>query len=496
LTPEIEELPVLNRFTRRTFARLAGSAILAPTALSTLAPSASAQTAPTAPAARSFPKGFLWGSATASYQVEGAVHEEGRGVSIWDTFSHTPGKTNNGDTGDVADDHFHRYKEDVQLMKNLGLQTYRFSIAWPRIFPQGTGAPNPKGLDFYNRMLDALLAAGIQPFCTLYHWDLPQALEDKGGWQSRDTAEAFAQYAGYVAERLSDRVKHFMTMNEISSFVDIGYRDGRHAPGLKLPAAGVNQVRHHAILGHGLAVQAIRAHAKPGTKVGLAENANACVPIIETPEHIAAATKAMRETNAGYLNAIMEGRYTDAFLAHHGAAAPKFTAAEMKTIGSPVDFVGINIYTPTYVRADDSPAGFALIPPPKSYPHMMSPWLHVGPEALYWGPKLAAQVWGIKEIYVTENGASSADVLTPDGHVYDSDRVMYLRNYLTQLHRGVSEGVPVRGYFCWSLMDNYEWADGYAYRFGIHYVDFATQKRTPKMSAHFYREVISRNGLA
>jgi beta-glucosidase len=496
LTPEIEELPVLNRFTRRTFARLAGSAILAPTALSTLAPSASAQTAPTAPAARSFPKGFLWGSATASYQVEGAVHEEGRGVSIWDTFSHTPGKTNNGDTGDVADDHFHRYKEDVQLMKNLGLQTYRFSIAWPRIFPQGTGTPNPKGLDFYNRMLDALLAAGIQPFCTLYHWDLPQALEDKGGWQSRDTAEAFAQYAGYVAERLSDRVKHFMTMNEISSFVDIGYRDGRHAPGLKLPAAGVNQVRHHAILGHGLAVQAIRAHAKPGTKVGLAENANACVPIIETPEHIAAATKAMRETNAGYLNAIMEGRYTDAFLAHHGAAAPKFTAAEMKTIGSPVDFVGINIYTPTYVRADDSPAGFALIPPPKSYPHMMSPWLHVGPEALYWGPKLAAQVWGIKEIYVTENGASSADVLTPDGHVYDSDRVMYLRNYLTQLHRGVSEGVPVRGYFCWSLMDNYEWADGYAYRFGIHYVDFATQKRTPKMSAHFYREVISRNGLA
>jgi beta-glucosidase len=496
LTPEIEELPVLNRFTRRTFARLAGSALLAPTALSTLAPSASAQTAPTAPAARSFPQGFLWGSATASYQVEGAVHEEGRGVSIWDTFSHTPGKTNNGDTGDVADDHFHRYKEDVQLMKNLGLQTYRFSVAWPRVFPQGTGAPNPKGLDFYNRMLDELLAAGIQPFCTLYHWDLPQALEDKGGWQSRDTSEAFAQYAGYVAEHLSDRVKHFMTMNEISSFVDIGYRDGRHAPGLKLPPAGVNQVRHHAILGHGLAVQAIRAHAKPGTKVGLAENANACVPIIETPEHIAAAAKAMRETNAGYLNAIMEGRYTDAFLAHHGAAAPKFTAAEMKTIGSPVDFVGINIYTPTYVRADDSPAGFAVIPPPKSYPHMMSPWLHVGPEALYWGPKLMAQVWGVKEIYVTENGASSTDVLTPDGHVYDSDRVMYLRNYLTQLHRGVSEGVPVRGYFCWSLMDNYEWADGYAYRFGIHYVDFATQKRTPKMSAHFYREVISRNGLA
>ena len=486
---------MLNRFSRRTFARLFGAAAVTPATFS-LTSTASGQTPLPAAGARSFPKGFLWGSATASYQVEGAVHEDGRGVSIWDTFSHTAGKTNNGDTGDVADDHYHLYKEDIQLMKDLGLQTYRFSIAWPRVFPQGTGTPNPKGLDFYNRMLDTLLAAGILPFCTLYHWDLPQTLEDKGGWQSRDTAEAFASYAGYVAERLSDRVKHFMTMNEISSFVDIGYRDGRHAPGLKLPPAGINQVRHHAILGHGLAVQAIRAHAKPGTKVGLAENASATVPIIETPEHIAAAAKAYRESNAGYLTAIMEGKYTDAYLAHHGADAPKFTPADMHAIGSPVDFVGLNVYTASYVRADDSPAGFAHIPNPKSFPHMMSSWLHVGPEAIYWSPKLAAQLWNVKEIYITENGASSTDVLTPDGQVYDSDRVMYLRNYLTQLHRAVTEGVPVRGYFCWSLMDNFEWADGYAYRFGIHYVDFATQKRTPKMSAHFYKEVIRRNGLA
>ena len=487
---------MLKRFSRRTFARLFGSAALAPAALSNLATPTFGQSIKPAAGARSFPQGFLWGSATASYQVEGAVHEDGRGPSIWDTFSHTPGKTNNGDTGDVADDHYHLYKEDVALMKNLGLKTYRFSVAWPRVFPQGTGTPNPKGLDFYNRMLDELLAAGIQPYCTLYHWDLPQALEDKGGWQSRDTSEAFAHYAGYVAEHLSDRVHHFMTMNEIRSFVDIGYKDGKHAPGLKLSPAGVNQVRHHAILAHGLGVQAIRAHAKSGTKVGLAENATATVPIIETPEHIAAAAKAYRETNAGYLTAIMEGRYTDAYLAHHGAAAPKFTAADMRAIGSPVDFVGLNLYTPSYIRADDSPAGFAEIPEPKSFPHMMSNWLRVGPEALYWSPKLAAQLWNLKEIYITENGASSTDVLTPDGHIYDSDRVMYLRNYLTQLHRAVSEGVPVRGYFCWSLMDNYEWADGYAYRFGIHYVDFKTQKRTPKMSAHFYKEVITRNGLA
>ena len=488
---------MLNRFSRRTFARLFGAAALAPTALSNAATPASGEAPQQQPSTlRHFPQGFLWGSATASYQVEGAVSEDGRGPSIWDTFSHTSGKTNNGDTGDVADDHYHRYKEDVALMKSLGLKTYRFSTAWSRVFPQGTGTPNPKGLDFYNRLVDELLAANIQPYCTLFHWDLPQTLEDKGGWQSRDTSEAFANYAGHVAERLSDRVKHFMTLNEMSSFVDIGYRDGRHAPGLKLPPAGVNQVRHHAVLAHGLGVQAIRAHAKPGTKVGLAENASATVPVIETPEHIAAAAKAYREANAGYLTAAMEGRYTDAYLAHHGADAPKFTPADMKAIGSPVDFVGLNVYTPSYVRADDSPAGFAHVAPPKSYPHMMSPWLHVGPEALYWSPKLAAQLWNLKEIYITENGASSTDILTPEGHVYDSDRVMYLRNYLTQLHRAVSEGVPVRGYFLWSLLDNYEWADGYAYRFGIHYVDFKTQKRTPKMSAHFYKEVIARNGLA
>lgn len=486
---------MLNRFSRRAFAKLFGSAALAPAALPTFADTL-ADLSPTAPAPHSFPKTFLWGSATASYQVEGAANEDGRGPSIWDTFSHTPGKTKNGDTGDVADDHYHLYKSDIQLMKAMGLKTYRFSVAWSRVFPAGTGTPNPRGLDFYNRLVDELLANGIQPYCTLFHWDLPQALEDKGGWQSRDTSEAFANYAGYVAQRLSDRVNHFMTLNEMRTFVDVGYRDGVHAPGLRLPPAGVNQVRHHAVLAHGLGVQAIRAHAKPGTKVGLAENPDVCTPVIETAEHIAAARKAMREENAGYLTAIMEGKYTDAYLAHHGPDAPKFTPADMKAIGSPLDFVGLNIYTATYVRADSSPAGYAVVPPPASYPHMMSSWLLVGPQALYWGPKLTAETWGVKEIYITENGASSTDTLTPEGQVYDTDRVMYLRNYLTQLHRAVSEGVPVKGYFCWSFMDNYEWADGYAYRFGLHYVDFKTQKRTPKLSAHFYKEVIARNGLA
>lgn len=486
---------MINRLSRRAFGLLFGSAALAPSALRPAVSFASGfADQPSAPHA--FPKGFLWGSATASYQVEGAVHEDGRGPSIWDTFSHTSGKTNNGDTGDIADDHYHRYKEDIALMKAMGLKTYRFSVAWSRVFPSGAGTPNPKGLDFYNRVVDELLANGIQPYCTLFHWDLPQALEDKGGWQSRDTSEAFANYAGYVAQHLSDRVKHFMTLNEMRSFVDIGYRDGHHAPGLTLPPAGVNQVRHHAVLAHGLGVQAIRAHARAGTRVGLAENPEACAPVIENAEYIAAARKAFREENAGYLTAVMEGHYTDAYLEHHGANAPKFTPADMKAIGSPLDFVGLNIYTATWVRPDASPRGYAVIPSPQSYPHMMSSWLTVGPQALYWTPKFTADIWGVKELYITENGASSTDTLTPDGHVYDSDRVMYLRNYLTQLHRGVSEGIPVKGYFCWSFMDNYEWADGYAYRFGLHYVDFKTQKRTPKLSAHFYKEVISRNGLA
>src|SRR5512141_249001 len=273
-----------TRITRRDFAQVAGAAALgaaigSPVAASPAGPpQASAQPA-ASPQGRRFPDGFLWGTATASYQVEGAVKEDGRGPSIWDTFSHTPGKVVNNANGDVADDHYHRYKEDVQLMKSLGVKTYRFSIAWPRVFPQGSGQPNPKGLDFYNRLVDELLANDIQPFATLYHWDLPQALQDRvGGWEARATAQAFATYAGYVAERLSDRVKHIFTINEFGAFLELGYRLGIHAPGLKLPPRRFNQTRHHAVLGHGLAVQAIRANAKPGTKVGLAENMTVCVP--------------------------------------------------------------------------------------------------------------------------------------------------------------------------------------------------------------------------
>ena len=489
----------MKRISRRTFTKLAGGAALVSTAeLPSLGSNRTMQdNASRADTGREFPPGFIWGTATASYQVEGAVKEDGRGPSIWDTFSHTPGKVNSNSNGDVANDHYHLYKGDVQLMKALGAKAYRFSIAWPRVFPNGDGPANPKGLDFYNRLVDELLANGIEPYATLYHWDLPQSLQDRfGGWEGRDTAKAFADYAGYVAVRLTDRVKHIFTINEFSTFIEVGYRLGIHAPGLKLSGLRLNQARHHAVLGHGLAVQAIRASAKSGTKIGLAEDITIPVPIIETLPNVIAAERAMREMNAQYLTVIMEGKYTDWYLKSAGANAPKFTPEDLKIISSPLDFVGINVYLGDFVRADDSaPAGYIQVSHARSQPHASSFWLLVVPDSLYWGPRHVAKLWGVKEIYITENGCSAADDVSADGHVYDTDRVTYLRSYLTQLRRATQDNVPVRGYFLWSLMDNFEWADGYTNRFGIHYVDYATQKRTPKLSANFYREVIARNAI-
>ncbi len=440
----------------------------------------------------SFPKGFTWRTATASYQIEGAVNEDGRGPTNWDVFSHTPGKTFNGETGDVADDSYHRYAEDTQLLKNLGVGAYRMSLAWSRIFPDGRGQPNRKGVDHYSRVVDNLLESGIEPYITMFHWDLPAALP--GGWQNRDTAKAFADYAGYMAGQLSDRVKHIMTVNEIRCFTDLGHQVGIHAPGLKLAQAEVNQVRHHGVLAHGLGVQAIRAAAKRGTQVGIADNTTFYVPVIETPEHIAAAKKATREMNAMFLTAIMEGKYIDEYLAQEGANAPKVVAGDMEAIASPLDFVALNIYAPEWVRADDSPKGYATIPHIASSPHMASPWLIVGPEVGYWGVRQVSELWGPKTLYISENGASADDPVQ-NGRIDDADRVMYLRNYITSFHRAVAEGYPLKGYFLWSLMDNFEWADGYSKRFGIHYVDFKTQKRTPKLSAAWYREVIRRNAV-
>jgi beta-glucosidase len=440
--------------------------------------------------AKGFAPKFRWGAATSAYQIEGAVNEDGRGQSIWDVFSHTQGKILNGDTGDVACDSYHRYAEDTQLMKNLGMNSYRFSIAWPRIFPSGRGAPNPKGMDHYKRLVDNLLENGIEPHITLYHWDLPAALE--GGWQERSTAYAFADYAGYISDQLSDRVGHFITTNEFQSIVEGGYLGGLHAPGLRLPQAQVRQVGHHAVLAHGLAVQAIRARAKRAVKVGLAENTNSPVPVIETAENIAAARKAMRLMNRWYLTAILEGEYPEDNLTA-SSKRPTVEAGDMAIIHSPIDFVSLNIYAPTYVRAaPERPSGYAIVSMAKSHPSMGLAWLKMGPEAAYWTPRLVSELWKPKSLFISENGCPSSDILV-NGEVNDTDRVMFLRNYISNVQHAVRDGYPVDGYFAWSLLDNFEWAEGYSQRFGIHYVDFATQTRTPKLSALWLREVIKGN---
>jgi beta-glucosidase len=461
------------------------------------------------PGARRFPEGFRWGVATSAYQVEGAWDEDGKGVSIWDTYAHTPGNIRNDENGDVANDHYHRYREDVALIKSIGATAYRFSIAWPRIFPEGTGSPNRKGLDFYSRLVDALLEAGIEPFATLYHWDLPQALQDRhGGWQSVETAKAFADYAGHVAGQLGDRIRHFVTINELASFVEAGYQGvdvevggGRTvhigaAPGLRLTDAELKQVRHHAVLGHGLAVQAIRAHGPAGTKVGFAENISVAVPVVDTPACVEAAKAATRQGNAGFATVMLEGRYTDAYLASAGGGTPAFTDDELETIASPLDFVGINVYRPAwYVEPADEPPGYREIPVNASHPRMQSSWHVFDPEVMYWAPRQMQSIWGTESIYITENGCGASDVVAEDGRVYDSDRVMFLRACLGQLQRATAEGAPVDGYFLWSAQDNFEWMDGYGTRFGLVYVDFDTLQRTPKLSAEWFREAARRNAV-
>jgi beta-glucosidase len=474
--------------TRRQFARL-----LATAAVSTASLPRSAVAQPPTPHALQFPAGFLWGCATSAYQIEGAVTADGRGRTIWDTFAHTPGKTYQGQTGDVANDSYHRFAEDVKLLKELGVRTYRFSVAWARIFPQGTGKPSDKGIAYYDRLVDELLKNDIAPYATLFHWDLPQALP--GGWQSRDTAKAFADYAGFVAKRLSDRVRHFMTTNEMVCFTDLSYKIGQFAPGLKLGDAAVNQVRHHAILAHGLGVQAIRAAAISGTQVGFAENPKVYVPVIGTEEHIEAAKRAFRQENAPFISTVLEGKYPDEYLEREGANAPKVESGDLAIIGSPLDFVGLNVYQPEYARADSSRSGYAVERRPISYPRMASSWLYVGPEVMYWAVRSVTELWNPKAIYITENGCSGEDHRDAAGRIEDTDRVMFLRNYLTHLHRAVAENYPVKGYFLWSLMDNFEWADGYGKRFGVYHVDFNTQRRTPKRSALWYREVIARNAV-
>lgn len=445
---------------------------------------------------RSFPEGFLWGTATASYQVEGAVKQDGRGPSIWDTFSHTAGRVKLGHTGDISCDQYNHYREDIALMKKLGLGAHRFSISWSRIMPTGRGTINRKGIDYYRRFVEGLLEAEIQPWVTLFHWDLPQALQDDfGGWRSRETSRYFADYCSLIASELGDLVKNYMTINEFVCFTDAGYRSPGQvfAPGEMLDIKGRNQVRHNALLAHGLAVQAIR-DAASSAKVGFAENPTICIPVMETEEHISAARRAFREKNAHFLTTVLEGSYPEIYLEEQGKDAPDFTDEDMKTIGSPVDFVGVNLYLACHIIADpETERGYSTIEHPHSYPHMHAPWIKVSPEIAYWAPRYIAELWGVNDIYITENGCACLDEIDAQGRISDTDRIFYIRNHLLQAQRATAEGIPMKGYFCWSLLDNFEWADGYTYRFGIVHVDFETLKRTPKLSAEFLSRVAAAN---
>ena len=453
---------------------------------------------------RRFPDGFLWGVATASYQVEGAAREGGRGVSIWDTFSHTPGKIRRGDTGDIACDAYHQLESDLDLLAGLGVGAYRFSIAWPRVQPKGSGEVNLEGLDYYRRLVDGLRARDIEPVATLYHWDLPQPLEDDGGWPERATAERFAEYAAIVARALGDGVARWITLNEPFVVANHGYRIGIHAPGRRDEAAAA-AATHHLLLGHGLALSALRAELPAGVPVGYTLNLTV---VRATTEQAKAAAEAIEaETNRVYLDPVLYGTYPA------GAVRPSLLPpaelirdGDLAVISAPIDFLGVNYYRPGTVgwRSEDDELrrGEQRI---SGYPGAVNVTIDGVPQSSMGWPIDASGLYDLLvqlhrqapqlPLYITENGMAAEDYVDPEGGVDDDDRVGYLRDHLDAAARAIESGVDLRGYFCWSFLDNFEWAEGYQKRFGLVYVDYGTQRRTPKASARFYGSVIRGNAL-
>jgi beta-glucosidase len=445
-----------------------------------------------------FPDDFLWGAATAAYQIEGAANEDGRGPSIWDTFSHTPGKTDNGDTGDVACDHYHRYRDDVKLMQHLGLQAYRFSISWSRVLPQGFGQPNERGLDFYDNLVDSLLEANIIPFVTLYHWDLPQALQDKGGWTNHDTVEAFVEYADLVGSRLGDRVTHWITHNEPMVAAFVGNFEGRHAPGNQDPRTAL-QVAHHLLLSHGRAVPVLRS-ARAGAQVGITLNLSPSFPESDSPEDQAAAQRFDMAYNRWFLDPVFGRGYPQELVAMYGDMMPQIGQNDLDLISTSIDFLGINYYFPYSFRAvpqtEHILGGLNRTPEEEQAAgrEITAMGWPIVPEALTHVLQHIHHEYAPKAIYITENGAAFDDQRVGD-RVHDSRRVAYLRSHLDAASKAIQEGVPLRGYFAWSLLDNFEWAYGYAKRFGIVYVDYDTQERVLKDSALWYQRVIDENAV-
>jgi beta-glucosidase len=445
------------------------------------------------------PPGFVFGAATAAYQIEGAVDVDGRGPSIWDTYSHTPGATHQGDTGDVACDHYHRYPQDVALMKDLGLDAYRFSVAWPRVLPRGEGAVEQRGLDFYRRLVDELLEAGIAPWLTLYHWDLPQALQDRGGWADRDTALRFADYAGVVHDALGDRVPHWSTLNEPMCSSLLGHMAGEHAPGHRDPVEASRAV-HHLLLGHGLATQRLRDGG--ADHLGITLNFTPTSPATDSPADVDAARRLDGQQNRMFLLPIVDGEYPADVVEDLAAAGAPLPVLEgdLAVISTPIDWLGVNYYFTSTVRAVVEPTGkpspfigaelIDEVPP--AGPTTSMGW-NIDPEAFtQLLLRLGDAAPGLP-LFITENGSAWADEAAADGQVHDPQRVDYLLRHLTAMSDAIDAGTDVRGYFAWSLMDNFEWARGYAQRFGLVHVDYDTQVRTPKDSAHTYAAVLRRH---
>ncbi|MEU1130100.1 GH1 family beta-glucosidase [Streptomyces sp. NPDC005900] len=434
-----------------------------------------------------FPADFTWGTATSAYQIEGAVAEDGRAPSIWDTFSHTPGKVDGGDHGDVACDHYHRWPEDIALMKRLGTDAYRMSVAWPRVMPAGDGPVNPAGLDFYDRLVDALLDAGITPNVTLYHWDLPQALQDRGGWTVRDTAEHLAEYASVVAGRLGDRVTRWATLNEPLCSGWIGHLEGRMAPGLSDLTAAV-RASYHLLLAHGLATHAVRA-AAPGARIGLVTNHSTVEAASTRPQDVAAATRMDGHTNRWWLDPVHGRGFPADMRALYGVPLPE-RPGDLETIAAPLDWHGLNYYFPATVTDDpEGPVPYAREVRLPDVPRTGMDWQIDGGglEALL---LRLTDDYGVRELYVTENGSAFPDTVAPDGTVHDADRARYLEEHVGACARAIRKGVPLAGYYAWSLLDNFEWAYGYDKRFGLVHVDYATQARTLKTSGLRYAEII------
>ena len=447
-----------------------------------------------------FAKDFVWGAATSSYQIEGTGRDSGKGQNIWDVFTKEPGRVYEGHTGDIACDHYHRFREDVAYMKELGLKGYRFSIDWSRVLPEGTGKVNEKGIDFYNALIDELLEQGIEPYITLYHWELPYEIYKRGGWMNPEIVEWFGQYARLVAERFSDRVKYFFTLNEPQCFVGLGFLQGCHAPGVKAPLRDTFEMAHNALKAHGRAVQMLRAYGKQNVQIGYAPTSGMCYPEKETPKDIEAARKALFALPDDVSNwtwnvswwsdPVILGKYPEEGMKKYEKYLPVITDEDMKLISQPIDFYGQNIYNGRCIRmgTDGRPEEVRR---PAGFPKTATNW-PVTPEALYWGPKFLYERYR-KPIYITENGMACHDTVSQDGKVHDPNRIDFLARYLKNLKRAAEE-IDIRGYFQWSLMDNFEWDKGYAERFGIIYVDFETQERIWKDSAYWYRDLIRRNG--